>query len=100
MVSFLDRFTPLLACLPAHSPTSTHAWLHARLSVCMRATQLRDLLTRHKSLVARFLTEHYERFFGAYMTLVRSQQYVTKRQWLKLLSELLLDRVNFAVMTG
>jgi len=38
-------------------------------------------------------------FFGAYTTLLSSQNYVTKRQSLKLLGELLLDRSNFNVMT-
>lgn len=37
-------------------------------------------------------------FFHAFALLVQSTNYVTKRQSLKLLSELLLDRTNFAVM--
>lgn len=50
-------------------------------------------------MVAEFLEAHYERFFGAYTALLQSQNYVTKRQSLKLLGELLLDRANFSVMT-
>lgn len=38
-------------------------------------------------------------FFSHYSLLVQSSNYVTKRQSLKLLSEILLDRVNFKVMT-
>ena len=59
----------------------------------------RDLLTRHKGMVASFLSAHYVRFVRLYLQLVVSTNYVTRRQSLKLLSELLLDRSNFAVMT-
>jgi len=38
-------------------------------------------------------------FFGAVALLVQSSNYVTKRQSLKLLGEILLDRSNFKVMT-
>lgn len=38
-------------------------------------------------------------FFASYTTLIRSTNYVTKRQSLKLLGEILLDRANFSVMT-
>jgi len=57
------------------------------------------LLTTHKELVARFLEKEYDRFFDAYKALVSSENFVTKRQSLKLLGELLLDRANFSVMT-
>uniref|UniRef100_UPI00358EDC57 calcium-binding protein 39-like n=1 Tax=Myxine glutinosa TaxID=7769 RepID=UPI00358EDC57 len=59
----------------------------------------KDLLTRHKIMCAEFLEEHYERIFGEYEKLLNSENYVTKRQSLKLLGELLLDRHNFTVMT-
>eukprot|EP00301_Raphidiophrys_heterophryoidea_P004280 c1186_g1_i1.p1 GENE.c1186_g1_i1~~c1186_g1_i1.p1 ORF type:complete len:327 (-),score=93.70 c1186_g1_i1:319-1299(-) len=59
----------------------------------------RDMLTRHKSLCADFLEKNYDRVFEAYTGLLNSANYVTKRQSLKLLGELLLDRKNFAVMT-
>jgi hypothetical protein len=54
----------------------------------------RDLLTRHKAAVAQHLAEHYADFFAAYAGLLRSSNYVTRRQSLKLLGELLLDRSN------
>lgn len=38
-------------------------------------------------------------FFDRYTSLLNSNNYVTKRQSLKLLGELLLDRTNFNVMT-
>lgn len=62
-------------------------------------TTFKDALTKHKALVAEFLNEQHERFFGCYAKLLTSGNYVTKRQSLKLLSELLLDRANFKVMT-
>ena len=38
-------------------------------------------------------------FFSSFTTLILSNNYVTKRQSLKLLGEILLDRANFNVMT-
>jgi|SRR5882762_6509784 calcium binding protein 39 len=38
-------------------------------------------------------------FFASFTTLILSNNYVTKRQSLKLLGEILLDRANFNVMT-
>ncbi|XP_067851552.1 calcium-binding protein 39 isoform X2 [Heptranchias perlo] len=59
----------------------------------------KDLLTRHKLLSAEFLEQYYDRFFSEYEKLLHSENYVTKRQSLKLLGELLLDRHNFTIMT-
>jgi hypothetical protein len=42
-----------------------------------------DLLTRHKRVVAQYLSEHYQPFFEAYNKLLRSSNYVTRRQSLK-----------------
>eukprot|EP00884_Botryococcus_braunii_P018868 jgi/Botrbrau1/5665/Bobra.0071s0010.2 len=58
----------------------------------------KDLLTRHKTLVAEYLGETYADFFESYNKLLQSDNYVTKRQSLKLLGELLLDRANVRVM--
>ncbi|KAG2450688.1 hypothetical protein HYH02_004527 [Chlamydomonas schloesseri] len=58
----------------------------------------KDLLTRHKAVVAQYLQEHYAAFFGAYIRLLQSTNYVVRRQSLKLLGELLLDRTNVKVM--
>lgn len=38
-------------------------------------------------------------FFASFTTLIMSGNYVNKRQSLKLLGEILLDRTNFNVMT-
>lgn len=59
-----------------------------------------ELLTRHKQLLALYLERNFELFFQQYNTvLVQSSSYVTKRQSIKLLGELLLDRANYNVMT-
>lgn len=60
----------------------------------------REVLTRHKELVPRYLAVNFDLFFGRYnTTLVQSNSYVTKRQSIKLLGEILLDRSNYSVMT-
>lgn len=59
----------------------------------------KDLLTRHKLMVAEFLEQNYDRIFNDYEKLLHSENYVTKRQSLKLLGELILDRHNFSIMT-
>eukprot|EP01135_Chromosphaera_perkinsii_P002558 Nk52_evm74s224 gene=Nk52_evmTU74s224 len=52
----------------------------------------KDLLCKHKVLAAEFLEQNYDQ-------LLNSENYVTRRQSLKLLGELLLDRANFSTMT-
>jgi len=59
----------------------------------------KELLTRHKMLCAEFLEANYDKVFTHYRKLLDSENYVTKRQALKLLGELLLDRHNFTIMT-
>jgi len=66
---------------------------------CDAYTNLKETLTRHKPMVAEFLDKNYDRFFTSFTTLILSNNYVTKRQSLKLLGEILLDRANFNVMT-
>ncbi|KAF8533965.1 Mo25-like protein [Trichophaea hybrida] len=58
----------------------------------------RELLTKNKKLVAGFLAERNVEFFLRYNTLLVSSNYVTKRQSIKLLGEILLDRANYNVM--
>lgn len=58
---------------------------------------LQELLTRHKILCADFLEVNYDKVFTHYQRLLNSENYVTRRQSLKLLGELLLDRHNFTV---
>jgi len=60
----------------------------------------RDLMTRHKHTVKKFLEENYQTFLKNYNErLIESENYVTKRQSIKLLSEVLLDKINFNVMS-
>jgi len=48
-------------------------------------------------LSAEFLEANYDQVFNQYQKLLNSENYVTRRQSLKLLGELLLDRHNFTV---
>ncbi|CAG2249462.1 protein Mo25-like [Mytilus galloprovincialis] len=59
----------------------------------------KELLTKHKMLSSEFLEANYDRIFDNYQSLLNSENYVTRRQALKLLGELLLDRHNFTTMT-
>uniref|UniRef100_A0A914RV11 Protein SDA1 n=1 Tax=Parascaris equorum TaxID=6256 RepID=A0A914RV11_PAREQ len=56
----------------------------------------KELITKHKALCAEFLETNYDKFFESYQNLLNSENYVTRRQSLKLLGELLLDRHNFS----
>jgi len=66
---------------------------------CDAFANFKETLTRHKSMIAEYLEQNYDRFFAMYSRLINSSNYVTKRQSLKLLGEILLDRANFNVMT-
>lgn len=67
---------------------------------------LAAVMTNNKALVYGFLNPdgdaasaaHYAELFALYGELIESQNYVLKRQSLKLLSEFLLDRDNFRIM--
>lgn len=60
-----------------------------------------EILTRHKQIVAQYLVVNFDLFFDRYNNiLVKSESYVTKRQSIKLLGEILLDRSNYALMTA
>jgi calcium binding protein 39 len=59
----------------------------------------KDYLSKHKQIASDFLIKNFDNFFKEYTKLLLSNNYVTKRQSLRLLSELLLDRSNFNVMT-
>ncbi|OVA20060.1 Mo25-like [Macleaya cordata] len=63
------------------------------------AATFKELLTRHKSTVAEFLTKNYDWFFAEYNSkLLESPNYITRRQAVKLLGDMLLERANSAVM--
>lgn len=59
---------------------------------------LRQLLLTHKSVAASHLEKHFSTFFVQYSELLQSEDYVTKRQALRLLAEMLLDRKYKHVM--
>ncbi|KAL3503576.1 hypothetical protein ACH5RR_038025 [Cinchona calisaya] len=59
----------------------------------------KELMTRHKSTIAEFLAENYSWFFAEFNSkLLESANYITRRQAVKLLGNILLDRSNAAVM--
>ncbi|KDP29887.1 hypothetical protein JCGZ_18456 [Jatropha curcas] len=59
----------------------------------------KELLTRHKSTVAEFLSKNYEWFFQEYNSqLLESSNYITRRHAIKLLGDMLLERSNANVM--
>ncbi|KIW23867.1 uncharacterized protein PV07_12035 [Cladophialophora immunda] len=64
-------------------------------------TTFREILTKHKQLVSQYLATNYTLFFTQSYNpiLLLSPSYVTKRQSIKLLGELLLDRSNYIIMT-
>lgn len=55
---------------------------------------LNSLLTVHKKLVAEFLTTHCAMFIENINELIKSDNYVTKRQSVRLLRELVLQKPN------
>jgi len=59
---------------------------------------LKMLLTKNKSFVAKYLNEDFDKFFVDYNQLIMSDNYVTRRQSLKLLGDVLLDRENKTIM--
>ena len=61
-------------------------------------TTFKMILTQHKDPAADYLEMNYDKFFGAYNDLIQSKNYVSMRQSIKLLGEILLDRKNFNVM--
>ncbi|KAL0478867.1 calcium binding protein [Acrasis kona] len=58
----------------------------------------KEILSRHKPLISEFLDHNFDSFFLRYTKLLKSDNYVTKRQSLRLLGEILLDRSNFNIM--
>jgi calcium binding protein 39 len=61
-------------------------------------SSLRDLLLTHKAEAAQYLELHFREFFTPYNELLQVQDYVAKRQALRLLGEILLDRKFMKVM--
>lgn len=111
--TFLRKFIHSFYKFPHYIETTTFG------ISCDAFANLKETLTRHKPMVAEYLDRNYDRvrlpypmlipiltsfhsfiqFFSSFTTLILSTNYVTKRQSLKLLGEILLDRANFSVMT-
>ncbi|CAA0832437.1 Putative MO25-like protein [Striga hermonthica] len=63
------------------------------------AATFKELMTRHKSTVADFLTDNYNWFFAEFNSkLLGSANYMTRRHAVKLLGDILLDRSNSGTM--
>lgn len=64
-------------------------------------TKPQEILMKHKQLTSQYLATNYDMFFTQHYNpvLLNSSSYVTKRQSIKLLGEILLDRSNYVVMT-
>jgi len=63
-------------------------------------TTFRAMLMNHPTVAADFMETHFDEFFLQYGLLLKSgHSYVTRRQSLKILVELLLMRPNFKVMS-
>ncbi|KAF9587892.1 hypothetical protein IFM89_006146 [Coptis chinensis] len=63
------------------------------------SSTFKELMTRHKSTVAEFLTKNHDWFFIEYNSkLLENPNYITRRQAVTLLGEVLCDRTNSAVM--
>ncbi|GAA0170586.1 hypothetical protein Leryth_005715 [Lithospermum erythrorhizon] len=59
----------------------------------------KELMTRHKSTVAEFLSENYSWFFSEFNSkLLESSNYITRRQAISLLGDILFERSNYATM--
>lgn len=61
-------------------------------------SSLHAFMLTHKKVSALFLEKHFREFFKVYNNLLESDDYVTQRQALKLLGEVLLDRNFLQVM--
>jgi len=73
---------------------------HAHFDVASEAfCSLRELLTAPKAVSAPFLEANFDEFFGCFHALVESECYVSQRQALRLLGDVLLDR-SFAEVMG
>ncbi|CAK9183604.1 unnamed protein product [Ilex paraguariensis] len=63
------------------------------------AATFKELLTRHRSTVAEFLSRNYDWFFGEYNSkLMGSSNYITRWHAAKLLVQLLINSANWSVM--
>lgn len=73
---------------------------HANFEVAQDAfVSFREAITKHKHVTLTFLETHYDAFMDEYKKLMLSAHYITKRMAVKLLTELLLGKTMFRIMT-
>mmetsp|Transcript_62612 Transcript_62612/g.118490 ORF Transcript_62612/g.118490 Transcript_62612/m.118490 type:complete len:375 (-) Transcript_62612:73-1197(-) len=72
---------------------------HENFSISSDAfASLREVLLTHKAISAEYLAKRSTEFFEKFNALLQRDDYVTKRQGLRLLGEILLDRSFMKVM--
>ncbi|CAN1237903.1 Putative MO25-like protein At5g47540 [Linum grandiflorum] len=103
MESNLDLMEILLPGYVLESPHMPKFFTYVQLPnfeiASVAQATFKELLTRHKSTVAEFLSNSYDWFFREYNTqLLESKEYITRRYAIKLLGDMLLDRLNAPVM--
>lgn len=86
------RHSPSLARFPTYIETTSFS------VSCDAFKNLRDTLVLHRTMAAEYLQQNYDTFFAMFTKLLDSSNYVTRRQSLKLLSELLVDRAHYSTM--
>lgn len=79
-------------------PLFWNLFRYAQIQVFEIATDtfvtLNQLLTVHKKLVLEFLSKHYDLITQRINHLIKSDNYVTKRQSVRLLTELVMQKLN------
>lgn len=63
-------------------------------------SSIRELLLTHKAVSSAYLQANFAQFFGKFNALLQVKDYVTRRQALRLLGEMLLDRSFMEVMVA
>eukprot|EP00448_Togula_jolla_P007839 CAMPEP_0170616504 /NCGR_PEP_ID=MMETSP0224-20130122/25904_1 /TAXON_ID=285029 /ORGANISM="Togula jolla, Strain CCCM 725" /LENGTH=334 /DNA_ID=CAMNT_0010942303 /DNA_START=22 /DNA_END=1026 /DNA_ORIENTATION=+ len=74
---------------------------HENFDISSQAfASLRELLLTHKAVSSSYIEHHFKAFFERYNVLLQVEDYVTQRQALPLLAEMLLDRSFMRVMSS
>mmetsp|Transcript_102499 Transcript_102499/g.289868 ORF Transcript_102499/g.289868 Transcript_102499/m.289868 type:complete len:407 (+) Transcript_102499:74-1294(+) len=103
MLRYCMRYPQLVAYFHGEGATTRLIELarHESFDVSSEAfSSLRELLLAHKTVSAAYLQANFQEFFEHFNTLLQVQDYVTQRQALRLLGEVLLDRSFMQVMVA
>jgi len=101
MLRSCTRYPQLVAYLQAENAMSRLIDLarHESFDISSEAfSSLREFLLAHKAVTATFLEAKFADFFERFHELLQADDYVTQRQALRLLGEVLLDRSFAQVM--